>query len=197
MKGIYSITNLVNGKIYVGQSKNIHKRFQYHLKRLRYKNHANRHLQSAWDKYGAEKFQFAVIEDAEHSIESLDILEKRWIEFYHASNRAQGYNKTYGCKFGKIHPDSIAQTVKKLRLKTISPEQRKKISQTLMGRVQPQNLIDKRAKGCRKATDQEEKDIIQLITKHKLSIAKIAKKLNKKETLIYSIWKRHKKLNLN
>ena len=48
--GIYSITNQVNGKIYIGQSINIFARWKNHLTGLYGGYHTNKHLQNSFDK---------------------------------------------------------------------------------------------------------------------------------------------------
>ena len=60
--GIYQIMNLVNGKIYVGSAVKIKSRFRTHLHALRKGNHENSKLQRAWNKYGAEVFEFQILE---------------------------------------------------------------------------------------------------------------------------------------
>lgn len=62
MIGIYSITNSVNGKIYIGYASNIRSRWSYHKNRLDRNTHDNAYLQNAWDKYGKDAFSFSVIE---------------------------------------------------------------------------------------------------------------------------------------
>lgn len=60
--GIYSITNLKNGKRYIGQSSNLAKRKTTHLWLLRSGKHFNRHLQSAWNLQGESDFAIEVLE---------------------------------------------------------------------------------------------------------------------------------------
>lgn len=61
--GVYKITNIANGKIYIGSSKDIKDRWYQHTSKLNSKNHGNIHLQNAWNKYGGEKFKFEIIEE--------------------------------------------------------------------------------------------------------------------------------------
>lgn len=61
--GVYKITNLINGKLYVGSSNNIYKRWDQHKDKLSNKQHGNVHLQSAWNKYGGHNFKFEIIEE--------------------------------------------------------------------------------------------------------------------------------------
>ena len=63
--GIYQIRNLVNGKIYVGSSINLHVRKLSHFNSLKRNDHANQHLQKAYNKYGLDKFVFEVLEYVE------------------------------------------------------------------------------------------------------------------------------------
>lgn len=63
MRCIYKIINIVNNKFYVGSAVNYEKRKARHLWRLRRGDHANRHLQAAWAKYGEKAFVFVVAEE--------------------------------------------------------------------------------------------------------------------------------------
>ena len=62
VSGIYCIENTINHKTYIGSSKNIYQRLLKHFALLRHNKHENAHLQSAWNKYGEEAFQWFVIE---------------------------------------------------------------------------------------------------------------------------------------
>ena len=60
--GIYVIQNTINNHIYIGSSINLKQRFSQHKSTLRNNTHKNKHLQSAWNKYGEENFEFIIIE---------------------------------------------------------------------------------------------------------------------------------------
>lgn len=62
ISGVYKITNNVNGKYYVGGSKNIINRWYNHVYELRHHQHDNIHLQRSWDNYGENSFLFLIIE---------------------------------------------------------------------------------------------------------------------------------------
>ena len=47
LSGIYKITNLSNGKIYIGQSQNIYTRRQQHFVALRNGSHENKEMQKS------------------------------------------------------------------------------------------------------------------------------------------------------
>lgn len=61
--GIYTLTNTVSGTVYVGQARNIRKRWEVHRCTLEKGGHRNGYLQRAWNKYGPEAFRFEVILD--------------------------------------------------------------------------------------------------------------------------------------
>lgn len=63
--GIYSITNKNNGKRYIGQSVDLHKRKVTHLWLLKNNRHFNTHLQRAWNN--GEEFEFEILEECEPS----------------------------------------------------------------------------------------------------------------------------------
>lgn len=88
--GIYCIKNLINGKVYIGSSCRIEHRHYSHFYLLKKKNHANHHLQKAFDKYGEPNFEFLIIESVE--IPKLIAREQYWIDYYDATNADKGYN---------------------------------------------------------------------------------------------------------
>ena len=90
MIGIYKIQNLINGKIYIGQSIHIKARFNAHKSEAR--NGNTRPLYNAIRKYGVENFSFEVIEEC--SKEKLNEREIYWIKKYNSFHN--GYNLTLG-----------------------------------------------------------------------------------------------------
>lgn len=92
--GIYKITNLVNNKVYIGQSIDVESRFYAHLYMLRNKVHYNSHLQNTWDKYGENNFKFEIIEECRYEL--LDDREKYYIKLYRSYLQEYGYNLNLG-----------------------------------------------------------------------------------------------------
>lgn len=91
--GIYAIVNKINGKQYIGSSKSIHNRWiNNHLPTLKSGNHFNRHLQSAWNKYGGNNFELQLIEECKEL--KLPEREGYWIEKKSSWKREYGYNLT-------------------------------------------------------------------------------------------------------
>jgi group I intron endonuclease len=98
--GIYKITNLVNGKIYIGSSVDVMSRWANHRSTLRRGKHKNPHLQSAWLKYGENNFRFDVVKylllkegwsDKEKNEEILRI-EQTYLDESGCLDRDLGYN---------------------------------------------------------------------------------------------------------
>ena len=86
MIGIYKITNKINGKIYVGQSNDIQRRFLEHTHRNKLQ------IDMAIQKYGKENFIFEILEEC--PIEQLNEREMYWIETLNSFKN--GYNYTLG-----------------------------------------------------------------------------------------------------
>lgn len=94
MIGIYKITNLINGKSYIGQSINIKRRFWDH----RCISHeSNRHLKYALKKYGKDNFKYEVLEECLE--DELDAKERHYIETlkpeYNVTNGGQDSLRRY------------------------------------------------------------------------------------------------------
>lgn len=80
--GIYRITNTVNGNTYIGKTgMNFGDRWDCHRAQLNGGYHDNPHLQHAWNKYGAEAFEFCVVESVE-DVSLLNELEIKYIKQY-------------------------------------------------------------------------------------------------------------------
>ena len=90
--GIYKITNLLNNKVYIGQSVDIEKRWSTHKSELTNNYHYNAHLQSAWNKYGEDNFDFSIIEECD--LNQLNDREIYWVSKY--DSYKNGYNLTPG-----------------------------------------------------------------------------------------------------
>jgi len=92
ISGIYKITNKINGKSYIGQSKDIYKRWKQHkeeAENLQTKNELYLDMQ----KYGLKNFEFKILEKTP-LLYTLDYKEIYYIEKYDTFNN--GYNKTHG-----------------------------------------------------------------------------------------------------
>ena len=92
MIGIYKITNTLNNMCYIGQSKNISKRWNNHKSVYDNENsHGyNYYLYRAMRKYGIENFTFEIIEECD--IDSLNEREIYWINYYDSYNNGMWPN---------------------------------------------------------------------------------------------------------
>jgi len=88
--GIYTITNLVNGKMYVGYTKNLRIRKSDHFTQLRNNNHGNIHLQKSYDKHGFNAFIFEILEECEEQF--LCSQEHYWCNMLNVHDDRYGYN---------------------------------------------------------------------------------------------------------
>jgi len=88
LSGIYKITNQINGKIYIGQSKNVYERKAEHFTALRRGKHPNKVMQRDWNKNN-RGFRFDVIEWC--SLDQLNSKEEYWIKEYNSIEK--GYNQ--------------------------------------------------------------------------------------------------------
>ena len=90
ISGIYSITNIKNGKMYIGSSKDINQRLKAHYRELKKGKHINTYLQNSYNKYGRDCFKGKTILKCEESI--LYIEERKQIELHNTIDRRFGYN---------------------------------------------------------------------------------------------------------
>ena len=134
---VYSHTNKVNGKIYIGLTS---------MKpEERWKNgvgyHSGTHFRSAIDKYGWDNFEHRIIKDGLTEDEA-SYWEQYYISFYNSTDRRYGYNMSSGGENGG-HPQT-EETRKKISEngyhygmlgKKHSNEAKAKMSKSRTGRV--------------------------------------------------------------
>lgn len=117
--GIYKITNMINGKIYIGSSKNIRSRWTCHLSDLRKQNHHSVHLQRAFNKYGISNFNIEILQETEE--EYLIKIEQEYLDMLKPYDKNIGYN--ISDKAERISGEALK--------KCYTPEVRKRLSDSL------------------------------------------------------------------
>lgn len=105
---IYGIVNLMNGKIYVGQT---NKTFQKRYERCWWITSDSDHLVNAAKKYGFDNFKILILEEGRGQ-NILNILETYYILTFKSNEEQFGYNKTTGGNSYRFSPD----TIQKMRL---------------------------------------------------------------------------------
>ena len=117
MTGIYKITNKINGKVYIGQSVNIQRRWRNHKSAI----NDSFPIHKAFKKYGLENFDFEVLEEC--CIEDLSKREQYYILYFN-SLVPNGYNIVFGDIHQiKLTPDRINEIIKMLKETTLNSEQ--------------------------------------------------------------------------
>ncbi len=161
--GIYSITNVVTGDMYIGQTiQDFEKRWKSHISALNRGNHDNEYLQRSWNKYGEDAFKFKAI----HYCDELDILndlEKYYIKKYDTYNN--GFNMTEG---GDYFLNEIPEEIRKKRLENL-----KKVTRERSDYTEPQIA--------------KVKELLSKLENSPISIKKISKLTGVRENIIYSI----------
>jgi group I intron endonuclease len=129
--GIYAIVNNVNGKRYIGSAVDISHRWDQHVSDLRKGKHKNKHLQSAWNKYGEGSFNFKVIECCDKTA----LIQR---EQFYIDTLIPEYNKakTAGSMLGFRHtPESKLKISRVQKGKKLSLLHRLKIGLAQIGRT--------------------------------------------------------------
>lgn len=131
ISGIYKIENLINHKVYIGQSVNIYKRWREH----KCCEH-NPHLRRSFEKYGIENFSFEIL------IETYD--RNYWeiflIQIYHATDINFGYNLTFGGESPSLTNEVKLKISKSHKGKKKSKEHIEKILSARMNKSEEEKL---------------------------------------------------------
>ena len=110
ISAVYKITNTITGDFYVGSSKDVKQRWKQHKRKSTWKNCPNSPMYLDMQRYGVEKFEFQILEEAE--IGQLKEKEQQFIETLkptYNTNRSnvwdikiyKYYQKQYQKEYGK------------------------------------------------------------------------------------------------
>lgn len=162
--GVYQIENTINGKLYIGSSCQIERRFYLHKWDLRRGMHHSPLLQRAWDKYGEESFVFKILFTC--PTEDRQKHEQAIMDHLQTADPSKGYNiccdaaaagkgrvwtdeqkqaKSIERKGKKVSPETYQNLLNSRKHGTEHPmfgkhhtdESRKKMSDALKGRSAP------------------------------------------------------------
>lgn len=157
--GVYKITCMANGKVYIGSTENLWVRWRAHLRHLQRGSHANRNLQNAWRTYGATAFVCEVVELV--LVSFIYAREQYWLDKLNAANPDHGFNHHPNAESAVGYTRSAEQRAKQSETmrrlmadparraavsrvhkgKIISPEQRAQNSANLKGRKRPESAV--------------------------------------------------------
>jgi group I intron endonuclease len=125
---IYKITNLINKKVYIGQTTgSIKTRWAVHLRDSKIQK--NNKFYNAIKKYGQENFKIDIIENDIDTHEVLNQRERYWIKYY--DSYKNGYNSTFGGEESPMKNKEVC----------------KKVSEALKGKPKTINPLKKSQKG--------------------------------------------------
>ena len=113
--GVYIISNLINGLVYIGSSYYAKRRMGRHKWELKKNIHKNIHLQNSWNKHGENNFEFKILELCLE--EDLIKKEQYWMDHYKSCTREFGYN------------------IEKAERHELSDECKQRLSDSLKGRI--------------------------------------------------------------
>jgi group I intron endonuclease len=108
--GVYKIIG-PTGKIYIGSSNNIDKRWVAHRSLLNNNKHVSTYLQNSWNKYGEDNFKFKIIEETLE--DNLINREQYYLDYHKSYNQKFGYNilKIAGSTRGWEHSTETKQKI--------------------------------------------------------------------------------------
>lgn len=154
---LYAITNILNNKVYVGQTVAPSRRWKDH--QWLSKNKPEQYVHRAIAKYGVNNFIFSVI-DFGFTQSQIDCLEINYIKQYNSCNDNNGYNISPGGDpawnrglpkeqqpmYGKKQSEFFMKRMSEVhtgKVIVVSNETRNKISEAMLGRILTQEWKDK------------------------------------------------------
>lgn len=122
--------NRVNGKVYIGSSIDIKRRWYKHKATLRKSKHANAKLQAAWNKYGEDSFDFCVVEEC--SRDGLIAREQSWIDSCDCVEVGYNLNPVAGNMLGFKHSEETKEAIRVAMVGRDTSEETRKLRSELM-----------------------------------------------------------------
>jgi len=165
LSGIYSVTNLINGKRYIGQASTLRERFYRwnYVSKHTYRIRTNNHIKSAFDKYGSDNFKFEIVNICNK--EDLNDIEIYYIKAFNSIDNKYGYNHEGGGNNHKV----VSKETRELQRKNAmgnqhhlacrhpngkkrgppSEETRKKIGDGNRGKIVPEEVRNRISNTCK------------------------------------------------
>jgi len=135
--GVYAITNKENGKTYIGSAaRSFRIRWNEHRSNLRCNDHCNPYLQSSWNKYGEDVFEFGILEYLD-DLDEIYLAEQFWMNIYREEGKElynvgkYAYNARRGVALSEELKHKISESNKGVRR---SKETKQKMSLAKKGK---------------------------------------------------------------
>lgn len=119
--GVYAIQNNKNGKMYIGQSKNVRARCVRHLRELRGGFSTCTRLVRAFLKHGESEFTISVLHVCPP--DKLDWVEAALIQYYCTTNQEFGYNIKSGGSSSRGYKLTLTDDERQRRAQAMSDQQ--------------------------------------------------------------------------
>lgn len=146
MHFVYVITNIINNKVYIGQTNNPLLRWSQHKSNAKH-NRSNQNITKAIIKYGVNNFKFNIIASALNQ-NDVDFIEEQIIIQYDSRNPNCGYNIAIG---GSVVPHTsevckkisdglkrfYTYNVSSIKGRELSKEWKDKLSKSASGKLGP------------------------------------------------------------
>lgn len=120
--GIYGLKNIENGKIYIGASRDLHKRMLSHFNYIKTKRCCIK-IYKDLVRYDEKSFVFGVIEYCNEK--ELDEREQFWLDYYRSYEEDKGYNTARIS--GDIFKNGCYKLGKEYSLLSIRPRKKYKV----------------------------------------------------------------------
>jgi group I intron endonuclease len=147
MHYLYTITNTLNNKVYIGQTVDNKKRWMQHKAYAKHPEKTGQYIHRAMAKYGIENFTFEIIAACQTQ-EDANETESVLINQYDSRNKECGYNLMIGGSYGG-HSDETKQKQREATLEQIAtkghPAQDHEVSQEtrdLLRKIRLENPIE-------------------------------------------------------
>lgn len=140
---VYAIRNRVTGCVYIGGTVHYPNRFRSHRCDLRKGRHRNELLQRDWDHYGADAFDFVVLEEVRDE-SLLCEAEQRWMDQFQ-----DRYNlcPLAGTPLGVVRRPEVRERMSASALRrpkrTLSEQHRARIAAAARGRKHSPETLEK------------------------------------------------------
>jgi group I intron endonuclease len=178
---VYLLTNLANGKYYIGQTRDLKERSRHHLTARRDHNYP---INRAVRKHGRHNFVFEILGEAEVGA-ALNDLERLWIAVSNATDSSVGYNLREGGSVASFNEETRKRMSEAAKNRSPrSPESYRKGAEKQRGKKRPEQSI--RMKGHikseetrRKLSESHKGKVIPQEIRNKISASLIGRPINR------------------